>query len=302
MIPVVCPAYLPNVQYFQWLLKQEKVCFSSSDHYQKQTFRNRTAIYGANGKLNLTIPIAHHSNTHVHDIDVVISDTIPWQQQHWKSFCAAYRSAPFFEFYEDAFYPFYHRPQTCLFEFNINLIEEILTLLLVCEQHRVREGGQVLTAVAFTSEVEVFSSETVGVEEVLEEVKELVCSLLHRGHEGSAETKSRAHRLIDENHGRRVNPAGIGQVDGVVIDTRASRSNAHGTVHEEVSEGAAGARSTIEENGVRCNDVDGECVCARPCEGITAFVYIYTTRVSNFAKLNRTSWIRAVASFFGGRV
>lgn len=129
MIPVVCPAYLPNVQYFQWLLKQEKVYFSSSDHYQKQTFRNRTAIYGANGKLNLTLPIAHHSNTHVHDIDVVISDTIPWQQQHWKSFCAAYRSAPFFEFYEDAFYPFYHRPQTSLFEFNINLIEEILTLL-----------------------------------------------------------------------------------------------------------------------------------------------------------------------------
>ena len=50
MIPTVCPAYLPNVKYCAWIVRQQKIYFSGSTTYQKQTFRNRTEIYGANGK------------------------------------------------------------------------------------------------------------------------------------------------------------------------------------------------------------------------------------------------------------
>jgi len=59
MIPLLCPAYLPNVEYLAWLLKQDSVAFSGETPYQKQTFRNRSVIYGANGKLKLIIPVRH---------------------------------------------------------------------------------------------------------------------------------------------------------------------------------------------------------------------------------------------------
>ena len=56
MIPIICPAYFPNVKYFANLLQQKSIVFSGNTFYQKQTFRNRTVIYGANKELNLIIP------------------------------------------------------------------------------------------------------------------------------------------------------------------------------------------------------------------------------------------------------
>ena len=37
----------------------KKVFFSETTTYQKQSYRNRAEIYGANGKLKLIIPIKH---------------------------------------------------------------------------------------------------------------------------------------------------------------------------------------------------------------------------------------------------
>ena len=51
MRAVICPAYLPNVAYFAYLTKQETSYFATDTHYQKQTFRNRSEIYGANERL-----------------------------------------------------------------------------------------------------------------------------------------------------------------------------------------------------------------------------------------------------------
>ena len=73
MQAVICPAYLPNVPYFGWLCSQELVNFVTDTHYQKQTFRNRTPIYGANGKLILTIPILHTEKEKIQDNAAIIS-------------------------------------------------------------------------------------------------------------------------------------------------------------------------------------------------------------------------------------
>ena len=126
----VCPAYLPNIHYMAWLVSQKQVAMVTDNPYQKQTFRNRTEIYGANGKLKLTIPIIH-SKIQQRQIDnaVAIHYDNGWQKDHWKSLEAAYRSSPFFEFYEDDFYPFYHQKFEKLMDFNITLIKKILSLL-----------------------------------------------------------------------------------------------------------------------------------------------------------------------------
>ena len=130
MIPTVCPAYLPNVKYCAWIVQQQKIYFSGSTTYQKQTFRNRTEIYGANGKLKLTVPIRHtHGGVKSLDNEVCIAYDMDWQKQHWKSICAAYRSAPYFEFYEADLESFYQEKKVLLFDFNLSLLTRIMALL-----------------------------------------------------------------------------------------------------------------------------------------------------------------------------
>ena len=96
------PAYFPSIQYVKALIKAKEVTFTLESNYQKQTYRNRCSIYGANGKLNLTIPIQHTKRDgHQKDKAVKIMWEENWQKLHWRSLSSAYRSSPFFEFYED---------------------------------------------------------------------------------------------------------------------------------------------------------------------------------------------------------
>ena len=130
MLIGVCPAYLPNIHYMAWVVSQIEIVMVTNKPYQKQTFRNRSEIYGANGKLKLTIPIIH-SKEKERQIDetVIIHYENSWQKKHWKSLENAYRSSPFFEFYEDDLYPFYHQKFEKLMDYNIKLIKMVLHLL-----------------------------------------------------------------------------------------------------------------------------------------------------------------------------
>ena len=130
MVAGVCPAYLPNIHYMAWVVSQKEIAFVTNHPYQKQTFRNRTEIYGANGKLKLTVPIVHKKTAQRQsDNAVAIHYESSWQKDHWKSLESSYRSSPFFEFYEDDFYPFFHKKYQKLMELNIILIKKILSLI-----------------------------------------------------------------------------------------------------------------------------------------------------------------------------
>lgn len=130
MTPVVVPAYAPPVAYFSWLLQQEKIRWVKDSHYKKQTYRNRAYIYGANGRLTLTVPILHSKNkSHQKENEVLTDPYADWQQLHWKSLQSAYRSSPFFEFYEEYLAPFYHQNNPSLYDFNLRLIREIFDIL-----------------------------------------------------------------------------------------------------------------------------------------------------------------------------
>lgn len=118
------------MEYFAYIIKCKEVLFASNLRYQKQTLRNRTYIYGANGKLRLVIPIQRSRKTDgKFFINTHVCHEFKWQDNHWKSICIAYRSSPFFEYYEDYFYPFFHREVINLYWFNIELIATIYELL-----------------------------------------------------------------------------------------------------------------------------------------------------------------------------
>ncbi len=126
------PAYFPNTVSMAALV-QGPVRWEVRDNYQKQTYRNRCYIATDRGRLMLNIPIRHVGGTTGRQRfrEVRIDNTYPWQRQHWRSLETAYRSAPFFEYYESELKPLFETRYDLLLELNLATIEKLCGLLQV---------------------------------------------------------------------------------------------------------------------------------------------------------------------------
>ncbi len=124
------PAYFPSIVQMAAVAQSEKVYFEVWDNYQKQTYRNRTHIAHANGKLVLSVPIKHSGGGKRQTTrEVLVENNFPWQDQHWKSLQTAYRTSPYFEFYEDELLPFFRNPVESLLEHNLEIFSFLYELI-----------------------------------------------------------------------------------------------------------------------------------------------------------------------------
>lgn len=122
------PTYFsPIIQYIA-LAKASTVVLEVEDNYQKQTYRTRCYIYSPNGKQLLSIPVKN-ANSKQQTKEVLIDHSFNWQKQHLKSIEAAYRSSPFFEYYEDEFRAIFELKPTFLLDFNLKCQELLFDLL-----------------------------------------------------------------------------------------------------------------------------------------------------------------------------
>ncbi|QRM89726.1 hypothetical protein FG167_10980 [Lacinutrix sp. WUR7] len=126
---ILHPTYFPNIAHFTAMLKAGEVVLEMHDNYQKQTYRNRTFIYGANGKLQLSVPIIYSQKERQQYQDIKIHNTEKWQMLHWKSLESAYKTSPFFEFYEDELLPLFTEKAENLLNFNLKCFKTILECL-----------------------------------------------------------------------------------------------------------------------------------------------------------------------------
>ncbi|RUA09146.1 MAG: hypothetical protein DSY82_06315 [Flavobacteriia bacterium] len=127
---IVHPTYFSPVIQYVAMVNSDEVIFEKEDHYQKQTYRNRCYIYGANGKQILTVPVLHKRNSgHPKTRDIRIDNSFPWQVQHLKSIQTAYRSSPFFEYYEDDLIPVFKKKFKFLIDLNLETDQVISELL-----------------------------------------------------------------------------------------------------------------------------------------------------------------------------
>lgn len=109
----------PVIQYVA-MAGQPDIIFEKHDNFQKQTYRNRCYIYGANGKQLLTVPILHSkSSGRQKTKEVKIDNSFSWQKIFIKSFESSYRSSPFFEFYEDEIMQVFEKPFNYLLDLNM---------------------------------------------------------------------------------------------------------------------------------------------------------------------------------------
>jgi hypothetical protein len=84
-------------------------------------------IYSPNGIQLLHIPVKHSKNPHQKTKDIQLETDFNWQKQHLKSLEAAYRSSPFFEYFEDEINPIFTKKHTFLMDLNLQTME------LVCK-------------------------------------------------------------------------------------------------------------------------------------------------------------------------
>lgn len=121
--------YFPSISNFVAIAKAETITFEVEDNFQKQTNRNRMYIYSPNGLQLLNIPVKHSSKPHQKFKDTRIEQAFDWQKQHFKSLEAAYRTSPFFEYFEDDIRPLYNKKHEFMMDLNFEAMEIVTSCL-----------------------------------------------------------------------------------------------------------------------------------------------------------------------------
>lgn len=120
---LIHPTYFPSISHYIAMIKADMVTLEMEDNFQKQTNRNRMYIYSPNGVQLLNIPVKHSLDRHQKYRDVRIENDFGWQKNHFKSLEAAYRTSPFFEYFEDDFRPLFEKKHEFLMDLNLETFE-----------------------------------------------------------------------------------------------------------------------------------------------------------------------------------
>ena len=118
--------YAGNIDYYSALCKASKITIDSNEHFEKQSYRNRCVIAGANGRLNLIVPVKRKIGKNKLK-EVRVDNSQNWRKLHWKSLESAYRTSPYFEYFEHDFYPIY---MVNKYDFLLDLNKDIQGVIL----------------------------------------------------------------------------------------------------------------------------------------------------------------------------
>lgn len=115
------PTYFSPISQYSAIIKSDDIVFEMDDNFQKQSYRNRCYIYNSSGKQLLTIPVKHQNTENRKKTkDTLVENNFDWQDQHFKSLKIAYRTSPFFEFFEDDLAPIFEKKYKYLQDLNID--------------------------------------------------------------------------------------------------------------------------------------------------------------------------------------
>ena len=115
------PTYFSPISQYSEIINSDAVVFEMEDNFQKQSYRNRCYIYNSNGKQLLSIPVKHEiKEARKKTKDTLVENDFSWQDQHFKSLKIAYRTSPFFDFFEDDIAPIFEKKYKYLHDINID--------------------------------------------------------------------------------------------------------------------------------------------------------------------------------------
>ena len=140
--PVLPTAYFGPISYYAIVLQHPNCTIEMHEHFIKQSIRNRCDIYGANGKLQLTIPKQRKGSSKTIIKEIQISYKQNWQKEHWNAIVSSYNSSPYFEYYKDELQPLFEEKEEYLTTFNNKL--QIVILSILQEEKKVKTTTEYL--------------------------------------------------------------------------------------------------------------------------------------------------------------
>ncbi len=123
--------YFPCIAWYKSYLHSEEVFIEQYEHFERTSYRNRCEVTGPNGKIILSVPLERGRNQRTIMKDIRVCNQEKWQQLHWKTLCASYRRAPYFEYYEEELSALFDRQYTFLFDLNTDTLLLLNKLLKV---------------------------------------------------------------------------------------------------------------------------------------------------------------------------
>ena len=121
--------YIPSIEYFAHWSHHGLLLIEGQEHYQKRTWRNKTAIQGYDLPLTLTVPLSKGKNNQLHIQEVHIAYDTPWQKNHLHSLKTAYGKTAFFDEVIPGLEAIYHSPYEFLWHLNLDLLTYITSFL-----------------------------------------------------------------------------------------------------------------------------------------------------------------------------
>lgn len=132
--------YLPGLEFWTCYEKFETVLLEKHEHFQKQTYRNRCQILTAQGVDSLIVPVLDGRSKNKTLIkDSKIDYRQPWIKRHWGAIDAAYRKAPFFEYFEEKFRKVYEGKPDFLYDLNTQMLTVCQDFLRVSNKFKETE-------------------------------------------------------------------------------------------------------------------------------------------------------------------
>ncbi|UCD60485.1 MAG: WbqC family protein [Flavobacteriaceae bacterium] len=158
------PTYIPNIATFATIV-QNDIIWEICDNYQKQTYRNRAYICTDQGKFMLNIPIKHVGGKEGRQKykDVKLDNDYRWQRQHWRTLQTAYRTSPFFEYYEDDLAPIFINNHSYLLDFNLFTTDIIASCLQVKMNTRYTDTYELKPKGVFDARLLVHAKKTISI-------------------------------------------------------------------------------------------------------------------------------------------
>ncbi|HUR32143.1 MAG TPA: WbqC family protein [Saprospiraceae bacterium] len=115
--------YMPSVEYFAHWLYHGGIVIEAHEHFQKRSWRNKTAIQGPEKPLYLSVPLRKGKNNQLPIREVAIAYDEPWFKIHDQSIRTAYGKTPFFEEIEQDIHNILFSQHERLWDLNLQAIQ-----------------------------------------------------------------------------------------------------------------------------------------------------------------------------------